>query len=470
MKAGELKQLVAFLLLTPAVSAAELPPLEAALGMKAEKILDLAREKGAKNVAVLKFLVRVGDQPETDDIGPMNRALANRLTVALILACKDDQIGIVANANDVLAHRNANHLDAEGRRRCFRARGFSLAWGDPEIFVTPDLFITGRAHISPDRKTTVLRLEVFGPDGEIDASLGEVRARTTVQTLIDTGHSYLLTRKSHPEIFRGARGGEDDDLDGPAVNLSQRYSTHLSSAPDESLPDIDSESPIRVRIFYGDEPVTVKQGRVREPQLGEKIWFRLENLSDEVHGVVLKINGENSIFREKLPDAECHKWILKPGGAVTVRGFQTSLGQREDFKVLTPEESKANEMRYGEHVGTFQITAFRAKDATSTPPPPKTPPPSTPSDHEPTRTELREAVAAIARGVIHAEGIRPADLKSLQRELRRRQKSAEGARGVVDSDPNNPQPHIVEKVTFEPDPVIPVMTYTIRYYNLQAKR
>lgn len=458
------KLTLALMALVPPVSAAELPTLEAALRDKAEEILKLARERGAKSIGVLKFLVRVGDQPESDNVGTLNLALANRLTVALILACKDEEIGIVSNANEVLANRSANHLDAEGRIRCFRARGFSLAWGDPEIFVKPDLFITGRAHLSPNLESTVLRFEAFGDDGQIDTSLGEIRVKTTVQTLIDTGHSYLITRKTHPELFRGARGGEDSDLDGPAVNLSQRYSAHLTTTPDDSLPDLDSDAPIRVRVFYGDEPVSVKRGEVREPQAGQKVWFRLENLSDEVHGVVLKVNGENSIFRERLPDAECHKWILKPGGSVNVRGFQTSLGQREDFIVQTPEESRANEIRYGEHAGTFQITVFRARSADSpaTPrnnPNPPSPPPSA------TVAEPQEAMAAIARGVVKPEGIRPADLKSLQRELRRRNKALEGARGLVDADTNNPQPHPVEKVTFEPDPKIPVMTYTIRYYK-----
>lgn len=457
----------AVLFLAPSLSAGELPTLESALRNKAEEILKFARDRGAKNIGVLKFLVRVGDQPESDNVGTLNLALANRLTVALILACKDEEIGIVSNANEVLANRSANHLDAEGRIRCFRARGFSLAWGDPEIFVKPDLFITGRAHLSPNLETTVIRLEAFGEDGHIDTSLGEIRVKTTVQTLIDTGHSYLITRKTHPQLFRGARGGEDEDLDSPAVNLSQRYSAHLTTTPDSSLPDIDADAPIRVLVFYGDESVPVKRGEVREPQVGQKVWFRLENLSDEVYGVVLKVNGENSIFREKLPDAECHKWILKPGGAINVRGFQMSLGQREDFVVRTPEESKANEIRYGEHAGTFQISAFRARSntPTSTPQPSPSPAPSSPTVAEP-----QEAIAAIARGVVKPEGIRPADLKSLQRELRRRQKSVEGARGLVDADTNNPQPHPVEKVSFEPEPTIPVMTYTIRYYKPAGKK
>jgi hypothetical protein len=455
---------LSLLLMTPVAPAHDPPSLEIALKQRAATILQLARERGAKNIGVLKFLVRVGDKPPSDNVGRLNLALADRLTVALILACPDEEIGIIDNANEVLSGTRANHLDEEGRSRCFRARGFSLAWGDPQVFVRPDLFVTGVAHLSTDLKTIKVRFEVFGPDGKVDSSIPEIEAKTSAQNLIDTGHTYLITKKSHPELFAGTRGGEDEDLDAPAVNASQKFVAHLSGKEGIRWSDFESESPIRVTIFYGDQPVRVQGDEIPEPREGDKVWFRLENLSDEVHGVVLKINGENSIFREKLPDRECHKWILKPGGAVVIRGFQTSLGEREDFRVQSVQESREKEMRYGEHVGQFQITVFRA--GSTNVPPAKAPSPPV----EAKVAEQQEAVAAIARGVIQPGRIRPADLKSLQRQLRSRQGDVQGARGIIDADSNNPKPHLVEKTTFSPDPPIPVMSYTIRYYNPRSKK
>src|SRR5688572_22924437 len=77
--------------------------LDEALKEKAPKVLELARKREAKNVGVLKFLVRKGDGPLSDNAGPLNLNLANRLAVALVLACPDEEVGIIGNANEVLA-------------------------------------------------------------------------------------------------------------------------------------------------------------------------------------------------------------------------------------------------------------------------------------------------------------------------------------------------------------------------------
>jgi hypothetical protein len=57
--------------------------------------------------------------------------------------------------------------------------------------------------------------------------------------------------------------------------------------------------------------------------------------------VVLKVNGENTLFREKLPDLQCRKWILEPNGQpIVVRGYQRSAQDAEEFRVASPEESR----------------------------------------------------------------------------------------------------------------------------------
>src|SRR4051812_43906663 len=124
----------ALLLAMPAM-AGEPRDLDSALKVQAAKMLDYARKHDAKNIAVLKFLVRTGDGPLSDNVGPLNLNLANRLTVALVLACPDEEIGIVGNANEVLAKTGASYLDEDGRTQCFRSRDFVLAWGNPEIKV-----------------------------------------------------------------------------------------------------------------------------------------------------------------------------------------------------------------------------------------------------------------------------------------------------------------------------------------------
>src|SRR5258706_9889250 len=106
------------LLLSGAALAGETKSLDAAFKDQAAKILQYSRDHGCKNVGVLKFLVRTGDGPFSDNAGPLNLGLSDRLTVALVLACPDDEIGILRDANaQATKISGANHLDEEGRAK-----------------------------------------------------------------------------------------------------------------------------------------------------------------------------------------------------------------------------------------------------------------------------------------------------------------------------------------------------------------
>ena len=69
----------------------------------APKIVESLRDKHYKNVGVLKFVVQTGKGPARDNVGPLNASLADRLEVALVLALKDDSLGIIANASSAAA-------------------------------------------------------------------------------------------------------------------------------------------------------------------------------------------------------------------------------------------------------------------------------------------------------------------------------------------------------------------------------
>src|SRR5437879_2267637 len=85
------------LLVAPAV--AETPKrenLDTAMNDAASKYLkDLHKYK---NVGVLKFFVAESDGKLRDNVGPLNRTLADRLEVALTLALDDPKLGIIIGA------------------------------------------------------------------------------------------------------------------------------------------------------------------------------------------------------------------------------------------------------------------------------------------------------------------------------------------------------------------------------------
>ena len=70
----------------------------------------------------------------------------------------------------------------------------------------------------------------------------------------------------------------------------------------------------------------------------------IQNVSQDTVGVVLAVNGKNTLFQEDLtskPVAECTKWVLGPGETYTVEGFYMTEDGKDvrAFKVLSNDES-----------------------------------------------------------------------------------------------------------------------------------
>src|SRR5688572_6887243 len=111
-------------LLGAATSVARAENLEQTLHKQAPKILKELQQKGCKNVGVLKFRVKKGNEPTSDNVGTLNMTLADRLEIALALAMDNDpakQIGIIQQASAVAAKiKESNHLTKSGRAALFK--------------------------------------------------------------------------------------------------------------------------------------------------------------------------------------------------------------------------------------------------------------------------------------------------------------------------------------------------------------
>lgn len=457
---------IAVIILVVPLVRAEADDLDVALSKQAPKLLEYAQKKDCKNIAVLKFLARKGDGPMTDNVGQLNLSLADRLEVALTLALPNQETGIVHRASDLVAEfiPGKGHLDEAWRRKCARFRKFLLAWGDPEREVQVDYFLTGVATISKDLKTTTVQFWAFGRDGKLDDNVGSFTIDTTPRILGEANYSYIITPKTHPTFFDGSRGFVDKKQVKKAV-VDQTISNASASKdpgvkPPITTPTIEKDAPVTVTVLYNDMPVPIKNGAVPEPKAGDRVRFRLENQSKtDTYGVVLKVNGENTVYRERFDDKDCLKWILEPGQKVTVGGYQESDESRTDFRVLSAKESEESVVRYGTDTGTFQVTVFRGK-LLEKKDPPKVEPTKLPDD------EI--TVAAISRGSLPVGAKeRTNDLKSLQAKLKARDFATAGSRGAIGE--GNVSESRIKMVTFEADPPLAIMKYTVRYYTPGGK-
>jgi hypothetical protein len=447
------------LFVAPIAARASADELDAKLAAVAPKVLDYLKAKKCETVGVLKFLVDKGDGKLMDNAGTLNQGIADRLEVALILALKTDDMSVIYRASDgATTIAGANHLTLAGRKAFFNKQ-YPWAWGPPDDKAKPSVLLTGEVVVSKDLKQTTVTIQAFGPDGAmVTIPDAKVSVETPLRVLVDSGRSYLITEKTHKDVF--SRGFKKEDVKNTVVEQNIALdSGSQPPMPKPSVPSFDADAPIRVSVLIAGRAVQVQNGAVREPKVDEKVELLLENMTDDVYGVVLKINGENTIFREKFDAKDCYKWILKKKEKNYVTGFQETNDKWNEFRVLPYEESKANEVNYGPVMGTIQVTAFRGKlvDAKSKPP-----------VTQPVKKE-ELVVAAISRGAIqynedgNPAGIRPQTLGALKGKLQSREQVTTGSKGLLGI--GNQTEHPVNKVVFEADPAEAVMNYSIRYYR-----
>jgi hypothetical protein len=181
----------------------------------------------------------------------------------------------------------------------------------------------------------------------------------------------------------------------------------------------------------------------------------LTNRGTEPYAVVVKVNGQNTIYREEKPAKDCHKWIVKPGKSAMITGFlKRDDKKEEEFKVRSDSDSRLEQVRYGNSTGTFSFTLFR---------PAKTAAEQAKANKEKER-DVEDLV--ISRGTEQlTTQIPPSNLDSFRGQLAKltkKEQETAGSRGVVVA--GDEKDKTVQTIDFNalPDPVFSV---TIRYYD-----
>src|SRR5262249_53313628 len=148
-----------------------------------------------------------------------------------------------------------------------------------------------------------------------------------------------------------------------------------------------------LEILYDNrtQPFEFKDGaaQIPEPRQGQVVTLILKRKAtdQQTYAVVLKVNGENTLGRQRLADLQCRKWIIAPKcPPIVLRGFQMDENVAAMFRVASPAESAARAIDYGRDVGTISLTVFGEH--------PKDLPPDTGP-----QTDSEEDMAILMRGV-----------------------------------------------------------------------
>ena len=453
--------LAAIALLVGTDTAADAPKaknIDAALMAAAPQILKELRDRKYENVGVLKFMVADRDGVLRPNAGPLNRTLADRLEVALTLLLEDDdKLGIIAGASDGAASNpRANHVkDADGRAQLFKIRGdkFSVPW-KPNQEIMPDAFLTGEATISKDRRSIAVKVQLFDKKNPKEVvTVAEFTAANDARTLTETGVT-----------FRGADFAEALAMADKAAPAAGDKADDLQKKADDLLALL-KQSPVKLEIFYdgvkqqpvtdpGDKYSTNVLLRIPPADKDTKVTFVLTNDSDETYGIVLRVNGRNTIYEQRQDPVSCYKWILEKGKHVTIKGFQVDENNAVPFKVKSPSQSEIEALSYGDNAGTIDMILFRG-----------VPKP------ESALVKADPEIAAISRGAMVTHGEPPAaDLKSFKSQLKREGAetvtASAGRKGGLITAGEGVDKNPVKSYEFYPAPV-PALSATIRYYSLK---
>jgi hypothetical protein len=163
------------------------------------------------------------------------------------------------------------------------------------------------------------------------------------------------------------------------------------------------------------------------------------------------VNGVNTIDLERASPTVCSRWVLAPRCPdYTIEGFYAD-GQVYAFEVKSPEESKANEIKYGENVGQISFTVFKENAA----PKPADPPPPAEDPKE----------AANARALMEAQHPRslPESPDAAKSQIK---KDGQGLLGLIE--PGQGTPAELRRTRMI-DPGV-IDSFTIYYYDPSKRR
>lgn len=306
------------------------------IGKSADLVKSLD-SRGFKNVGVLKFLVKKGNAPVDGNAGALNLNMAERVENALILAIDDSSsLGVIRGATEAAANMDPRFSirTMEARKRLF-AYKYPLAWGNSKV--SPDAFLTGTVDLSPDMKKTTVEIGYFDRSGILQP-LQSFELKTDRSILADAGQSFALSQRS---LKKRSLAEIDDDAASSAAKADQGTSI------EQQLSNQGDARPVTFEIRYNNQPQQLLpdgnspgEFQVPTPQKGTAVTFSLTNNTQNKLGVVVKVNGINTVDKETNEDAACTKWVLEPGKQYMVAGFYKD-NKVERFTVLDNEESAA---------------------------------------------------------------------------------------------------------------------------------
>jgi hypothetical protein len=453
----------------PAVAAVRLPE---GMAEAAEKVVAFINAEGYGNVGVLKFRVRKPGSEASETVGTINRDLATQLETALVIKRRQPAtfVLLAAASDTAAATPGAGDTTADARDRLFAAN-YRPAWGDAADPVAADVFITGVVDVDEGFENMRVVLNAIAREGgprEI-ASFDAVIEPALLGPLGESFSTRGMINAGLPRVARQEPVADSSGSVGPAASQIHAISSDAASisAGDKIHPLADSAAPVSLVVAYDgkEAPLEFRGGRafVPEPREGQKVTItvRKRNRDGRQVGVVLKVNGENTAMRERLPDLQCYKWILSDAiPTVTVRGYQADRETLQPFTVLSSATSREREFDYGADVGSISVTVFDDEAADR-------PAVAAPGSLAGQRSAADVAAVAMLERGVRIDSVAANGTPQQLREALVRGGIASTCRGLI-TEGDTTEKRNLDLVEFKPVPT-PTMVGVVIYYEPSGK-
>lgn len=328
-----------------------------------DDLLKLRNDEGAQTFAVLPFAVKQGDGDFGSDPAdkPFGRSLGQRVERAMQLQnpgtrddrSAEDPFDLILDPFEQLQNNGFRNFDArrEADRKKVAARKFDLAVSDSAA-VQADIFLTGEARFSPEDRDLEIQIMYFTKDDP--STLHEFGDPIRIEDL----ENDLAAMSELGEGYTGSA----------LRTVARREDSRARFAID----DRELEFPVQVRILYDGRPQVLEEERgaseeshrrrVAEPREGQEVKIRLKNTTNERIGVVLMVNGKNTLYDQEGAADRCSRWVLEPNKEYEVAGFYPTLDELRPFLVLSDEESEEryDELGGDEFAGLISVYVFKS--------------------------------------------------------------------------------------------------------------
>ncbi len=344
--------------------------------------LQATRPSEAIVIGALRFMIRKGDDPMFEpNIGMLNTDLARETQKTLMFAnpaterTVANRFVVIRDAFEVAEKLpKANFLTGDPNdRAAFFTPKYPLAWKleTGEDSAHADAFLFGTGTIAKDFRTIRLQLCAFVKGGR------DVIEGTEFSVPLDPRYISAMG-ENHIVSSRGKSNSK------PSDEAIQKSASEIRDNPELHHPLQRTDAPVSIVVEYGDELADGKvDWKVKDiafinqptenlngaflpsPKKQQRVRFTIRRNPEydgQRLGVLLKVNGENTLLKQVLPDSQCRIWVLEPNRSdFMVDGFYVAVGpngSKQAFSVVNDSPDQALAKRYGTNIGIISLSVF----------------------------------------------------------------------------------------------------------------